>query len=61
MTTDTLDQAVGLAQGMAASGDCVLLSPMCASFDSYQNFEDRGRAFKAIVRQLMDEIVEEKG
>jgi UDP-N-acetylmuramoylalanine--D-glutamate ligase len=45
-------EAVALARGGAAPGDVVLLSPGCASFDLYRNFEERGRHFKACVRAL---------
>ncbi|MBQ4066118.1 MAG: UDP-N-acetylmuramoyl-L-alanine--D-glutamate ligase [Clostridia bacterium] len=44
--------AVRLCASAAESGDCVLLSPACASFDAFQNFEVRGEAFKAIVETL---------
>ncbi|HBR15354.1 MAG TPA: UDP-N-acetylmuramoyl-L-alanine--D-glutamate ligase [Candidatus Omnitrophica bacterium] len=47
-----LEQAVGRAQESAVGGDCVLLSPMCASFDMFANFEDRGKRFKDIVAHL---------
>jgi UDP-N-acetylmuramoylalanine--D-glutamate ligase len=36
-------------------GDCVLLSPTCSSYDMFRNFEERGEAFKAVVKELMDE------
>ncbi len=45
-----MDEAVALAASGALPGDAVLLSPACASFDMYKNFEDRGRAFKEAVR-----------
>lgn len=45
-------QAVHVAFRTAAPGECVLLSPMCASFDMFDNFEHRGREFKRIVDQL---------
>lgn len=51
---DSLQQAVPRARACAALGDCVLLSPMCASFDSFKNFEERGNAFKEIVKNLKD-------
>jgi len=48
----TLDEAVNLSYAQAKGGDCVLLSPMCASFDMFENYEHRGRAFKEIVNKL---------
>jgi UDP-N-acetylmuramoylalanine--D-glutamate ligase len=48
----TLVDAVQLAARRAASGDVVLLSPACASFDMFKDFEDRGRQFKDAVRNL---------
>ena len=46
------EEAVKLADSIAASGDVVLLSPCCASFDLFKNYEDRGRKFKEAVRNL---------
>jgi UDP-N-acetylmuramoylalanine--D-glutamate ligase len=48
----TLDRAVTLARRHAEPGDVVLLSPACASFDQYKNYEERGRHFKSLVRRL---------
>jgi UDP-N-acetylmuramoylalanine--D-glutamate ligase len=48
----TLEEAVSIARGKADKGDVVLLSPACASFDMFRDFEDRGRQFKDIVRRL---------
>jgi UDP-N-acetylmuramoylalanine--D-glutamate ligase len=49
---DALAAAVNRARICASPGDCVLLSPMCASFDMFANFEERGRIFKEIVLTL---------
>ena len=46
------EEAVKIADSIAASGDVVLLSPCCASFDLFKNYEDRGRKFKEAVRNL---------
>ncbi len=48
----TLADAVKLSQSRAARGDVVLLSPACASFDMFKDFEDRGRQFKDAVLAL---------
>ena len=52
--TDTLsaEEAVRASAAFAAPGDVVLLSPCCASFDLFKNYEDRGRQFKEAVRHL---------
>ncbi len=48
----TLESAVQMAAELAPPGATVLFSPACASFDMFRDFEDRGRAFKAIVHRL---------
>ena len=47
-----MQSAVSIAHAQAVSGDLVLLSPACASFDAYANFEARGDHFSALVRAL---------
>ncbi|MDR1539897.1 MAG: UDP-N-acetylmuramoyl-L-alanine--D-glutamate ligase [Clostridiales bacterium] len=49
---NTLKDAVDLAYGKASPGDCVLLSPACASWDMFENFEQRGMLFKKFVNDL---------
>jgi UDP-N-acetylmuramoylalanine--D-glutamate ligase len=49
--TTTLAEAVDAATGAAQSGDVVLLSPACTSFDAYPNFEARGEAFRRLVEE----------
>jgi len=49
---ETLERAVETASHAAQRGDVVLLAPACASFDQFQNYEHRGRAFKDLVKQL---------
>lgn len=46
----SMAEAVNKARSFAASGDVVLLSPACASFDLFKNYEDRGNQFKDAVR-----------
>src|SRR5258706_2149197 len=46
------DEAVATASGLATKGDVILLSPACASFDLFENYEDRGRQFKRAVKAL---------
>ena len=48
----SLEEAIKTARKIAKSGDCVLLSPMCASFDMFKDYEHRGRCFKEIVNNL---------
>lgn len=46
------EEAVKVAHKLSEEGDAVLLSPACASFDLFENYEDRGRQFKQAVRNL---------
>ena len=46
------NEAVGLAYRLAKKGYAVLLSPACASFDLFENYEERGNSFKKAVRSL---------
>ncbi len=48
----SMEEAVKTAYYLARNGDTVLLSPACASFDLFENYEDRGRQFKKYVRNL---------
>jgi len=49
---NTLEEAVLHARDLAQPGDCVMLSPGCASFDMFTDFKERGNAFRRIVRRL---------
>jgi len=48
----TLGEAIEVAYGHAVTGDVVLLSPGCASFDEFSNYQERGNFFKDVVRNL---------
>ncbi|HPD65269.1 MAG TPA: UDP-N-acetylmuramoyl-L-alanine--D-glutamate ligase [Bacteroidia bacterium] len=50
--TDNMQEAVEISYKVADPGDVVLLSPACASFDLFKNYEDRGNQFKEAVRNL---------
>ncbi|MFD0792622.1 UDP-N-acetylmuramoyl-L-alanine--D-glutamate ligase [Mucilaginibacter litoreus] len=52
VNTGSAQEAAQVAYHLAEKGDTVLLSPACASFDLFKNYEDRGRQFKAAVREL---------
>ena len=47
-----MDDAVKASYNLSSQGDAVLLSPACASFDLFENYEDRGNKFKEAVRKL---------
>ena len=49
---DNMSDAVRMAQRLSEKGDAVLLSPACASFDLFENYEDRGKQFKQAVKNL---------
>jgi UDP-N-acetylmuramoylalanine--D-glutamate ligase len=50
--TANFEHAIKIANMIAGEGDCVLLSPACASFDSFDGYQARGDAFKSIVEGL---------
>jgi UDP-N-acetylmuramoylalanine--D-glutamate ligase len=50
---DTLNDAIDAAQTVAESGDKVLLSPACTSYDAYESFEQRGEHFRSLVHALV--------
>ena len=52
--TETMERAVARARKAARPGDTVLLSPACASFDQYRNFEERGEHFAALARAALE-------
>ena len=52
VTRGDLEAAVHAAAADAAPGDVVLLSPACASFDQFNDYEDRGERFRALVEAL---------
>jgi UDP-N-acetylmuramoylalanine--D-glutamate ligase len=55
-TADDLPSAVGLARDLACPGDVVLLSPGCASYDMFTNYEQRGEVFRQVVTQFQKDV-----
>jgi UDP-N-acetylmuramoylalanine--D-glutamate ligase len=51
---ETLDKAVASAAAAAHPGEVVLLAPACSSFDQFENYEQRGKVFKQLVKDLRD-------
>ena len=54
---DTLNEAFDCAISFATQGDTILLSPACASFDQYMNFEERGKHFISLVKEYRKNII----
>nr|WP_086938450.1 UDP-N-acetylmuramoyl-L-alanine--D-glutamate ligase [Thaumasiovibrio occultus] len=54
--TETMDEAIAIAAAASASGDMILLSPACASFDQFANFMQRGDHFVALADQYQQRI-----
>lgn len=55
---DTMLEAVSTAKKQACTGDAVLLSPACSSFDMFDNYEHRGRVFCSVVKQIASQLDE---
>ena len=58
---ESFEQAVRAAWELARPGDLVLLSPACASWDMFSDYEARGDLFKELVKRLKNEFIQEKG
>ena len=50
-----MEEALAKAANLSSEGDVVLLSPACASFDLFKNYEDRGEQFCELVHKMMDD------
>ncbi len=57
-STNSLEEAVKCIRTVYKKGDCVLLSPMCASFDLFKSYEDRGAQFKEAILNLSPKVRE---
>jgi len=57
VTAGTMDDAVAAAMRESREGDVILLSPACASFDMYKNYEERGAAFRESLRRLSEGVI----
>jgi len=53
---ETFEKAVDTASSLADPGDCVLLSPACASFDMFASYEERGKEFRRLVLKKAEEL-----
>ncbi|MDQ4142121.1 MAG: UDP-N-acetylmuramoyl-L-alanine--D-glutamate ligase [Bacteroidota bacterium] len=58
--TQSVEEAVQKAKGLATSGDVVLLSPACASFDLFNNYEHRGRRFAEAIKKIVLEPLQQE-
>jgi len=58
---DNLEEATTLAYDNSSDGDVILLSPACASWDQFSNFEERGRLFKGIILRFEKKLFLDKG
>ena len=54
LSKETFEEAINYCYEKAVDGDAVLLSPACASWGMFANYEERGRIFKDIVRNLKE-------
>jgi UDP-N-acetylmuramoylalanine--D-glutamate ligase len=54
LKASSLEEAVYLALEKATSGDVILFSPGCASFDMFKNYEERGKVFKELVKKTLE-------
>ena len=59
IVVDDLDTAVKVAYDISEEKDTILLSPACASWDQYKDFEERGRKFKELVEKIKEENYED--